>query len=68
MGGIVLAAVALLIGWMAVGWGWPMWLAVIVGGAAGVLARFIVFSLIGAALVGTANRLPRDESSSDGQE
>lgn len=65
MGNIILVAVALLIGWFAVDWGWPMWLAAVVGGAAGVLARFVFLLLLGTYLAGYANRLSQDESSDD---
>lgn len=68
MGNVVLIVVALLIGWYAVDWGWPWWLAAIVGGGAGVIARFLFNVVLGASLLGYANHLAKQDSSNKGGE
>ena len=67
MGKLIVIAVAVLIGWFAVGWGWPLWLAAIVGGVAGVVARFLFFLIVGASLMGYANHVTKQESQRDGE-
>jgi len=52
MGKLIVIVVAVLIGWFAVGWGWPLWLAAIVGGVAGVVARFLFLPYRGRVLDG----------------
>jgi len=68
MGGIVLFVVAVLVGWFAVDWGWPLWLAAIVGGGAGAVARFLFNVLLGASLVGYANHVAKRDSANEGGE
>lgn len=68
MGSVVLVVVAVLIGWFAVGWGWPLWLAAIVGGGAAVVARFLFNVVLGASLVGYANHVAKQDSSNEGGE
>lgn len=65
---VVMVVVAVLIGWFAVDWGWPLWLAAIVGGGAGVVASFLFNVLLGASLLGYANHIAKRDSANEGGE